>query len=75
MDLVRFAKARRAVSQYLQTEVLKQDFQEFPVFLDLLVQLNKHSASVALQTEQDNNTFLQFFMGFPISLELGKLPS
>ena len=37
MDLKRFAKAQRAVSQYLQTEVLKQDFQEFPVFLDLLV--------------------------------------
>ena len=64
MDLVRFSKVRRAVSQYLQTEVLKQYFQEFPFFLDFLIQLNKHFASVALQTEQGNNTFLRFLWVF-----------
>ena len=73
MPLSQFARARRAVSHYLQTEVLKKDFRELPVFLKLLIQLNKHSTSAVLQTEQGNNSFLQFFMGFPISLELGKL--
>ena len=64
MDLAQFAKARRAVTQYLQTEVLKQDFQEFPVFLDLLVQVNKHLVSVALQTELGTNTFFIFLWVF-----------
>ena len=73
MPLSQFAKTQKAASHYLQTEVLKKDFRELPVFLKLLIQLNKDSTSAVLQTEQGNNTFLRFFMGFPISSELGKL--
>ena len=43
--------------------------------VQLLIHHNKHTTSAVLQTEQGNNTCLWLFMGFPISLELGKLPS
>ena len=55
------------------TEGVRQAFLEFPVFLKMLVERNEQTTSVALQTEDGNDTFLRFFMGFPIALELGKL--
>ena len=68
-----FAIDRRAVETHWNTEGVRQAFLELPVFLQLLVERNEQTTSVALQTEDGNDTFLRFFMGFPIALELGKL--
>ena len=70
MSPTKFTSARRAVEQYMQTDVLQKDLQKFPVFLRLLIQQNKQTTSAVLQTEQGNNTTLRFFIGFPIAMEL-----
>ena len=73
MSDAQFSIAQRAVCHFMQTKVLKKDFQELPVFLELLIKFNEYTASAVLQTEEGNNTFLCFLMGLPIALELGKL--
>ena len=60
MSPATFSVARRAVSHFIQSEVLKKEFQELPVFLKLLIKLNKLTARAVLQTEKGNNTFYSF---------------
>ena len=55
-----FAIARRAVETHWNTEGVRQAFLELPVFLQLLVERNEQTTSVALQTEDSNDTFLRF---------------
>ena len=60
MTPANFANAHRAVEHHLITAGLQRDFQEFPVFLRLLIEQNKQTTSSALQTEHGNNTFSGF---------------
>ena len=73
MNLPNFTEARRSVQQYFNTQVIDDDFLDFPGFLNLLIERNKNNVTVCLQTELDSNSFFRFFLGMPICKELGKL--
>ena len=62
MSRVIFSVVQRAVSHFIQSEILKKKFQELPVFFKLLIKfINNLTTSAVLQIEKGNNTFFRFF--------------
>ena len=66
-----FANAQRAVSQHIQSSVLREDYELFSTYLQQLYDMNPSAITVALQKELGLELFFGCSLVFLLLVNLG----